>query len=81
MIVNKFLSKKGDRIEIAGSNVRVNNKLLNSAEFIFYPEPVVNSELLNPKKFLTKLDVGQVLVMFSGQNISNQLIIKKRIAS
>lgn len=74
------MSKKDDRIEIVGQNVRVNNKLLGSAEFIFYPEPVVNSELLDPKKFLTKLDVDQVLVLFSGQNISDQLIIKKRIA-
>lgn len=80
MIVNKFLSKKGDRIEIAGQNVRVNDKLLGSAEFIFYPEPVVNSDLLNSKRFLKKLDVGQVLVLFSGQDISKQLIIEKRIA-
>ena len=80
MTVNKFLSKKGDRIEITGSNVRVNDKLLGSAEFIFYPEPVVNSEILDPKRFLTKLDVDQVLVLFSGQTISKQLIIKKRIA-
>ena len=74
----KYLTEN-KRICVEDGKVFKDGKLLEEREYIFYSSYISDFTLIQEKDILVDPEIGIVLVIFSGENISEQMKIIDRV--